>query len=246
MADLRTLLGDTIGGSSVPTKFFYVYNNNRGINNGGCCCNWTVPAGIVNVTFELWGAGAAGAGGCCCQFSSQNAGGGSYSIRSHSVVAGCTFTICAAGNGACCERDCLGIDGSTSFVTGSSIPTTCARGGCTGRTNCHAHYAYNCCFGCSQISGGTQGDLRLGHSRNAPLNTHYCHNQMWDYVSGPPKGGMTRKGRDYCGNPMTCSGCGWGCAQPYPGDGGYNGTACGGPCCWGHWGSGGMVKVSYS
>ena len=87
MADLRTLLGDTIGGSSVPTKFFYVYNNNRGINNGGCCCNWTVPTGIVNVTFELWGAGAAGAGGCCCQFSSQNAGGGSYSIRSHSVVA---------------------------------------------------------------------------------------------------------------------------------------------------------------
>lgn len=246
MADLRTLLGDTTSGTSAPTKFFYVYNNNRGINNGGCCCLWTVPADIVNVTFELWGAGAAGAGGCCCQFSSQNAGGGSYAIRSVNTIAGCQYTICAAGNGACCERDCLGIDGSTSFVQGSGIATTCARGGCTGRTNCHGHYAYNCCFGCSNISGGTQGDLRLGHSRNNPMATQYCHNQMWDYVSGPPKGANTRKGRDYCGNPMTCSGCGWGCAQPYPGDGGYNGTACGGPCCWGHWGSGGMVKVSYS
>jgi len=246
MADLRTLLGDTTSGTSAPTKFFYVYNNNRGINNGGCCCLWTVPADIVNVTFELWGAGAAGAGGCCCQFSTQNAGGGSYAIRSVNTIAGCQYTICAAGNGACCERDCLGIDGSTSFVQGSGIATTCARGGCTGRTNCHGHYAYNCCFGCSQISGGTQGDLRLGHSRNNPMATQYCHNQMWDYVSGPPKGANTRKGRDYCGNPMTCSGCGWGCAQPYPGDAGYNGTACGGPCCWGHWGSGGMVKVSYS
>lgn len=246
MADLRTLLGDTTSGTSAPTKFFYVYNNNRGINNGGCCCLWTVPADIVNVTFELWGAGAAGAGGCCCQFSTQNAGGGSYAIRSVNTIAGCQYTICAAGNGACCERDCLGIDGSTSFVQGSGIATTCARGGCTGRTNCHGHYAYNCCFGCSNISGGTQGDLRLGHTRNNPMATQYCHNQMWDYVSGPPKGANTRKGRDYCGNPMTCSGCGWGCAQPYPGDGGYNGTACGGPCCWGHWGSGGMVKVSYS
>ena len=37
---------------------------------------------------------------------------------------------------------------------------------------------------------------------------------MWDYVSGPPKGGMTRHGKDYCGKPMTCSGCGWGCAPP--------------------------------
>ena len=161
-------------------------------------------------------------------------------------MAGCQYTICAAGNGACCERDCLGIDGSTSHVSGSGIATTCARGGCTGRTNCHAHYAYNCCFGCSQISGGTQGDLRLGHSRGQPLQTHYCHNQMWDYVPSSPMSGNTRKGRDYCGNPMTCSGCGWGCAQPYPGDAGFNGTACGGPCCWGHWGSGGMVKVSYS
>ena len=87
MANLRVLMGDQVEGASVPTKYFYVYNNNRGINNGGCCCNWTVPANIKNVTFELWGAGAAGAGACCCMWSSQNAGGGSYSVRSMSVVA---------------------------------------------------------------------------------------------------------------------------------------------------------------
>ena len=48
MSSLRTLLGDVVGGGSVPEKIFYVYNNNRGINNGGCCCLWTVPAGIRN------------------------------------------------------------------------------------------------------------------------------------------------------------------------------------------------------
>ena len=47
---------------------------------------------------------------------------------------------------------------------------------------------------------------------------------MWDMVGGAPKAGRSRKGKDYCGKPMTCSGCGWGCAQPYPGDGAYNGT----------------------
>ena len=66
MARLRTLMADQVEGASIPTKYVYIYNNNRGINNGGCCCLWTVPADIKNVTFELWGAGAAGAGGCCC------------------------------------------------------------------------------------------------------------------------------------------------------------------------------------
>ena len=48
MSSLRALLGDVVGGGSVPEKIFYVYNNNRGMTNNGCCCLWTVPASIKN------------------------------------------------------------------------------------------------------------------------------------------------------------------------------------------------------
>ena len=70
------------------------------------------PANIKNVTFELWGAGAAGVRGCCCMWSSRMLAAEAMQLRSMSVVAGCPLTICAAGNGNCCERDCLGYDGS--------------------------------------------------------------------------------------------------------------------------------------
>lgn len=252
MSSLSALLGDVIGGSSIPTKIFYVYNNNRGMNNGGCCCGWTVPAGIRNATFELWGGGGAGAGSCCCQYPVQGAGGGAYAIRTVTSAAGGTglagnvYTICAAGNGSCCQTTCLGYTGYTSHVSGSGIPTTCARAGCGGKTMCHALYAYNCCHGCHVIDSGTQGDLRFGHGRDGSMQTHFCHNQQWDQVNGGPKTSSSRKGKDFCAVPHSCSGCGWGCSDDYPAGGSFNGTACGGPCCWGQWSSGGMVKISYS
>ena len=251
MSSLRTLLGDVVGGGSVPEKIFYVYNNNRGINNGGCCCLWTVPAGIRNVTFEVWGGGGAGSGACCCQYSQDGAGTGGYAVRtvtsaSGTDLAGCQYTICAAGNGSCCQATCLGYTGYKSFVTGSGISATCAQGGCGGTTMCHALYAYNCCFGWHCIDGASQGDFKLGIGRDLTMNTQYCHNQMWDQVGVGAMSSSSRKGRDYCHGPMTCSGCGWGCSDDYPAGGSFNGTACGGPCCWGQWSSGGMVKLSYS
>ena len=209
MSSLRTLLGDTIGGGSLPQKIFYVYNNNRGMSNGGCCCYWTVPADIKNATFEDWGGGGAGTGACCCQW-------------------------------------CLGYTGYKSYVTGSSIPSTCANGGCGGTTMCHAHHAYNCCHGWHCIEGGTNGNFKLGRGRDHAMNTHYCHNQMWDQIGGGVKSSMSRKSTDFCSATMVCSGCGWGCSDDYPSGGSYNATVCGNPCCWGQWSSGGMVKITYS
>lgn len=252
MSSLTALLGDVTGGSGIPTKIFYVYNDNRGISNGGCCCAWTVPEGIRNATFELWGGGGAGAGACCCQYPVQGAGGGSYAIRTVTSAAGGTglcgnvYTICAASNGSCCQAHCLGYDGYTSFVTGGSIPTTCAGPGCGGKTMCHALYAYNCCHGCNIIDARTQGDLKFGHGRDGTMQTHYCHNQMWEQVGGGPKSSSSRKGKDSCIPPMYCTGCGWGCSDDYPAGGSFSATACGGGCCWGQWSSGGMVKISYS
>jgi len=248
MSDLRSLMSDIIGGGGTPTKIFYVYNNNRGMSNGGCCCYWTVPVGIKNATFEVWGGGGAGSGACCCQWGQDGAGTGAYAIThvTSSTLEGNTYTICAAGNGSCCQAHCLGYTGYKSYVTGSSIPATCANGGCGGTTMCHAHHAYNCCYGWNCIETGTAGTFKLGIGRDHTMNTQYCHNQMWDQVGGGVKSSMSRKGRDLCHGPMHCSGCGWGCSDDYPSGGSFNATVCGNPCCWGQWSSGGMVKISYS
>ena len=257
MSSLRALLGDVVGGGSVPEKIFYVYNNNRGMTNNGCCCLWTVPASIKNVTFEVWGGGGAGAGACCCQWEQHSGGTGGYAVRTmtgsagsgntgEGNLAGCQFTICAAGNGSCCQAHCMGYTGYKSFVTGSSIPTTCAQGGCGGTTFCHAHHSYNCCHGWHCIDGASQGDFKLGIGRDQAMITQYCHNQMWSQAGGGVKSSSSRKGRDLCHGPMHCSGCGWGCSDDYPSGGSFSATACGNPCCWGQWSSGGMVKITYS
>ncbi|SVD26011.1 uncharacterized protein METZ01_LOCUS378865, partial [marine metagenome] len=201
MSSLKNLLGDVVGGGSLPQKIFYVYNNDRGLGQTGCCCAWTVPAKIRNVTFELWGGAGGGAGACCCQWPVQGAGGGSYSIRTVTSAAGTTlagnvYSICAAGNGTCCQAHCLGYTGYTSYVSGPGLPTTCAGAGCGGKTMCHALYAYNCCHGCNIIDSRTQGDLRFGHGRDGSMQTHYCHNQMWEQVAGGPKSSSSRKGKD--------------------------------------------------
>jgi hypothetical protein len=228
-----------------------VYNNDRGIGQTGCCCAWTVPTDIRNVTFEMWGGSGAGAGACCCQYPNQGAGGGSYSIRTVTSgvgtnLEGNVYTICAAGNGTCCQAHCLGYTGYTSYVSGPGLPTTCAGAGCGGKTMCHALYAYNCCHGCTIIDSRTQGDLKFGHGRDGTMQTHYCHNQMWEQVAGGPKSSSSRKGKDSCMGPMYCTGCGWGCSDDYPSGGSFSATTCGGGCCWGQWSSGGLVKISYS
>ena len=251
MSSLRNLLGDVVGGGSVPQKIFYVYNNDRGMGQTGCCCGWTVPADIRNVTFELWGGSGAGAGACCCQWPVQGAGGGAYAVRTVTSgvgtnLSGNVYTICAAGNGTCCQAHCIGYTGYTSWVSGPGLPTTSAGAGCGGKTMCHALYAYNCCHGCTIIDSRVQGDLRFGHGRDGSMQTHYCHNQMWEQVAGGPKSSSSRKGKDSCMGPMYCTGCGWGCSDVYPSGGSFSATACGGGCCWGQWSSGGLVKISYS
>src|SRR5210317_1641805 len=59
-------------------------------NNGNCCeqangkcCNWTVPANVGKVTFELWSGGGGGAGHTCCNCCSFSAGGagGNYTTK---------------------------------------------------------------------------------------------------------------------------------------------------------------------
>ena len=63
----------------------------------GCCCNWTVPAGVQRVYWELWGAGGNGHGSCSCRrcYNWHGAGGGYYNAKTLGVSSGNSYTVCA-------------------------------------------------------------------------------------------------------------------------------------------------------
>jgi len=82
MSSLRTLLQyGTSSGASAPLTSLRVYATNvTDQNNGGKCCQWTVPTGAEWAAFEVWGGGGPGAGVCCCQ-QGWSGGSGSYGRR---------------------------------------------------------------------------------------------------------------------------------------------------------------------
>jgi hypothetical protein len=47
---------------------------------------------------------------------------------------------------------------------------------------------------------------------------------------------------DYC---LPCHGCGHVGESVFPGGGGGGAVANGGPCCWGGWGMGGLVVITF-
>lgn len=236
-------LGFTLTKSS--TNFlteFVVMNTNNSPLNGGCCCLWTAPAGTTFVTFEMWGGGGGGAGGCCCQ---QGFGGGSGAYTMKSVkaatsggLAGCQYTICAAGSTSCAAT-CLGCGGFTSYVTGFGLSNFCAAGGCYGTTGCFS--------GCGTYNSWTEcigvcafgGDINIYGMTGSFINSVFCFGYSTSYSAVAP---ATVSG------PMVSAG---GC-QPavgnlavVPGGGGGTTTTFGGGCCWGLWGAQGMVSVTY-
>ena len=125
MASLRSFVPGYDTGVKAPQAFTvsYAWNRDhneawpaqaRGVppasrfccnNNGGKCCQWTVPSGTSFAVFEMWGGGASGTGGCCCM-QGYPADSGGYAIKSTNVTAGDTFTICA-GRSGCCLYACL-------------------------------------------------------------------------------------------------------------------------------------------
>ena len=85
-------------------------------------------------------------------------GGSAYAIRTVNTVADAfRHTVCAAGNGNCCERDCQIRWSQTFHDRGSAFHQRVLEEDVQEELTVYAHYAHNCCYGCS-ISDGTQGD----------------------------------------------------------------------------------------
>lgn len=243
MATLQSLKSDVAPAAPPAMQTFYVYNMSRAHNSGGKCCLWTVPDGVTQVTFELWGGGGGGAGARCCQSSSQTAAGGAYSTRTISTVAGCQYTICAGGS-SCRSNYCVGCTGYTSYVSGSGISTTCAGGGCGGMTQCFYAYGSTCCpmYYCTP---GSAGDFTLGSIRGNSLKDGCLHH--WnDWLGHNYMFGQSVGERSVCNVGNRAHGCAYTCTN-FPGGGGPNGRSCCYYNCYcGDQGAGGLIKVSFA
>lgn len=247
MADLRTLLyTDAITlGSPTPVELL-VYNT--GIDtpsNGGRCCLFTVPANVTYAIFEIWGSGGGGAGTCCCM-QGRSGGSGSYSrktVRS-ATLAGCQYTICAAGTTGVSPTT-TGCAGLTSFVTGFGLSNFCARGGTPGATWC---WGYCACSSLGRMESwvccSTGGDIDIHGFEGGGLSSTYCFGNGKQWAPVAP---MTISGPFF--GPGGCMNAGaFGtlfCGPVFPGGAGLSSQSYGGSCWCGQMGAGGLVVVTY-
>ena len=231
-------------------------------DNGGCCCQWTVPGKVLTIRFELTGGGGTGGPSRCCSMGwGLPGGGGSYAVRtlfSHKgdFTPGSTqYTICAAGTqrcsccGCCTGRTGCGFCGCPSFVQGSGLNNFCANGGAYGRQKCGG-WCYNCyytslCGQCwsEQPACACGFDWALPGTRSVSKTNQYCSTEHHTIASAGagPYGATTSVGRDNCST-GNITGCCKG-QSIFPGGGGFQGVTQGSDC-WGGFGAGGIVIVT--
>jgi len=141
-----------------------VYDTTGGTAVTGNVCSWVVPAGVQSAVFEVWGGGGGGGGGICvcdCCAATQGGGGGGYAMKTITVNAGETYTLCAGNSGvdstgtfgAPIGWEQTGRDGGKSYVTGPGmVANFCATGGKGGQST----FTVNCYGGCG-CHGGLPG-----------------------------------------------------------------------------------------
>lgn len=190
----------------MPIKVIYNESRSDGL---GQLCDWTIPAGVKKVKFEMWGGGGAAASfanACdCCTISSPGGGGG-YAAGYFDVEEGEVYSVCAGNAGVAYNSNCCnGGNGGTSSVTGPGIPgIVCAKGG-TGGCGSFAFWCYQHC-GCNHMY---QSGVACGV---VPAETQGC-------LVGT--GGAGRTGRIASGQQARIS-VGGPAAGPNGGEGGYN------------------------
>lgn len=234
---------------SPDVQQLYVFNSSTtSASNGGFCCLWTVPTGITWGRFEVWGGGGRGGGSCCCQQPAQGGGAGAYARRSICLRTGDTYRICAGGS-TDCSNSCCGTQGFPSFVnliSGVNSISLCAAGGPPTCSQCFIGFSGCICIGNTVVCNF---DSFSGHDFGLPSITGAammatCGFQGHQFVpSGPYSGGGARSSRDYC---IALSGeNSIGCSAIWPGGGGGGAVVGSGNFCWGGFGAGGLVVVTF-
>jgi len=207
---------------------------------GSCCCAWTVPAGVTEATFEVWGGGGSGAPKCCCYCGGGSGGfGGGYALKSTPVTAGSTYTICAAPGGAMLYCSASGVNtgcnGGTSYVTGTGLTNLCSVGGGGGVWCCNA----GACVCCGGASYGGDVCLYGGYGWSAVRQSWPCNMSF----GGPsPFGGGYQNFHS-----LNCQqACAPGLLGVFPGGGGTGQSAnCCDCCVCNGSGAAGLVRVTF-
>tara|TARA_B100000287_G_scaffold68589_1_gene60206 strand:- start:1280 stop:2125 length:846 start_codon:yes stop_codon:yes gene_type:complete len=231
--------------------------------NGGCCFLWTVPANTQTIKFEIVSGGGSGGPGRCCSSGYNPGGSGAYGIKTLHAYDGdftpgsSQYTICAAAStrcsccGCCVGRRGCGFCGCTTYVQGPGLNNFCATGGSWGHHKCGS-WCYTCkmqtqCNWCrSEVQGCVCGnwDFALGGINGSDSANQYCNTEHYPQTGAVPGpwGASFVRGRAKCGSGNTV-GCCYGHAL-FPGGGGFTaGTE--GSNCWGSFGAGGLVVVTY-
>lgn len=251
----KKVAGDQINAGTVPgtklasnaldtwnTRWFY---GQPCALSSGCCCLWTVPAGVYRLFIEAWGAGGNGNGACSCNRCQHyaGAGGGYYNSKTISTCPGWTYTICAAGVFPCCSFECVACTGCSSYVNGCNLSNFCAIGGIGGCANASWNEAcfseFSCCV--APVSNG--GDFGMGNHRGNFFghgSQCHCHCFGTSPTGAPFIGTQVNQNIHECW--IRC-GC-W--TVPYANGGmGAMTTYCGGCCGQGGTGGPGLVKITY-
>jgi len=244
----------------MPISMFY---DTTGSNIIPHTCSYTVPAGVVSVTFEIWGGGGGSGQGFCecdCRLRTGGGAGGGYSMITIPVTAGDVYTM-NIGNGGVSSggyggpsnnngtgRGCCG---GTTFITGTGLTNFCAEGGGGGCANITL-----VCYGCAcwydgggNAYGGTINQ-KGGPARRGSIGGGSCwnHYSLGGDAAGPGGG---RGGWNM--TPHSSYGCGSRDSNPLmdgvlPGGGGA-GHGCSNQCNCCNFGGGrgasGLIKVTW-
>jgi hypothetical protein len=110
-----------------------------------------------------------------------------------------------------------------------------------------------CVYSCNYNGGSTcggLGDFGIASLVQGTLDNYFCTQYTQQLQPGTHKyGANSRHALQGCCTAVTITGCcRYGAASyalNFPGGPGSSGVGCGGGCCWGGWGSGGMVLITY-
>ena len=267
-------LGDyTATHSSTDQKHFFIYNTSHwSVTNGGCCLQWQVPTGTSIITFEiLSGGGPGGSSGGDYDMGIGGAGG-NYNEKTlcreggqFNSVAGSesVYSLCAGGTSPCscccsCNRNCR--HGCTSYINGDGLSNFCAIGGHGGSTSWDMNsQCYSCHQGNLQCDKGNyNGGWTTNNCNEATYGGDMCfrgitgsYQRQYDCcadtanTSGGPAGPFTVSGasvgKHWCTGNMACCSA----HSAFPGGGGAGHQVGASSACWGGFGAGGLVKVTY-
>ena len=257
-------------GQGIANQFFLYHDNRYDASTAGCCLLWTVPTGTTTIRFELTGGGGSGSIGLCCS-NGPSGGSGAYATRTlfaasgHFTPGSSRYTLCAGGNGycSCCgynhAYNCCGTKGCTSFVVpvdggAGGLSNFCAEGGSWGYHLCsggcyscvHSAQCQICISTVACVYGADDRDRSFGIRgvSGTRQQNSYCMGSDFSFSGGGvgPYSTPSWKSQDNCSYANT-HGCCKGFSM-FPGGGGSS-PFTDGSCCWGGFGQGGLVVVSF-